>query len=135
MGHLQVNTQEATYGGRTLHIKYRKMAHLGRNMLQAEVSLSVVTSTAAVSSTFCSYWTFPGMASTVFFTSFVTIPVAPIITGIIKHLMFHIRCISPYIYTTYSTIIIICVLITLLSIYLLGNFHISPHSPRNLRTV
>jgi hypothetical protein len=34
------------------------------------------------------------MASKFFFKSFVTIPVAPIITGIIRHFTFHIRCIS-----------------------------------------
>jgi hypothetical protein len=39
---------------------------------------------------------FPGMASNFFFNQFVTIPVAPIITGIIAHFMFHIRC---YVYT------------------------------------
>jgi len=66
------------------------------------------------------------MASTFFFKPFVTIPVTPIITSIIKHLMFHIRRISPYIYIIYSTIIIIIVSITLPSIYLLGNLHLSP---------
>jgi hypothetical protein len=37
---------------------------------------------------------FPGIASRFFLELFVTIPVAPIITGIIVHLMFHVRCIS-----------------------------------------
>ena len=34
---------------------------------------------------------FPGMASKFFFKIFVTIPVAPVTTGIIVHFMFHIR--------------------------------------------
>ena len=34
---------------------------------------------------------FPGTASNSFFTPFVTIPVDPIITGVIIHFMFHIR--------------------------------------------
>ena len=37
---------------------------------------------------------FPGIASKFFFKLLVTIPVAPIITGTIVHLRFHIRCIS-----------------------------------------
>jgi len=37
---------------------------------------------------------FPGIASKIFLKLLVTIPVAPIITGIIVHFMFHIRCIS-----------------------------------------
>ena len=37
---------------------------------------------------------FPSVASKCFLKSFVSIPVAPIITGIILHFMFHIRCIS-----------------------------------------
>jgi hypothetical protein len=37
---------------------------------------------------------FPGTASKFFLKLLVTIPVAPIITGIIVHLRFHIRCIS-----------------------------------------
>ena len=37
---------------------------------------------------------FPGTASKFFFRLLVTIPVAPIITGIIVHFRFHIRCIS-----------------------------------------
>ena len=39
---------------------------------------------------------FPGTASKVFFRLLVTIPVAPVITGIIVHFRFHIRCISIY---------------------------------------
>ena len=34
------------------------------------------------------------MASKMFFKPFVTVPVAPHITGTITHCMFHIRCIS-----------------------------------------
>ena len=37
---------------------------------------------------------FPGTASKFFLKLLVTIPVAPIMTGIIKHFRFHIRCIS-----------------------------------------
>jgi hypothetical protein len=37
---------------------------------------------------------FPGIASRFFLKLFVTIPVAPIITGIIVHFRLHIRCIS-----------------------------------------
>jgi len=37
---------------------------------------------------------FPDMASKFFFESFVTTPVASIITGTIIHFMYHIRCIS-----------------------------------------
>ena len=37
---------------------------------------------------------FPGTVSTFFLKLLVTIPVAPIITGIIVHFRFHIRCIS-----------------------------------------
>ena len=37
---------------------------------------------------------FPGIVSKFFFKLLVTIPVAPIITGTIVHLRFHIRCIS-----------------------------------------
>ena len=37
---------------------------------------------------------FPGTGSKFFLKLFVTIPVAPIITGIIAHFRFHIRCIS-----------------------------------------
>ena len=39
---------------------------------------------------------FPGTASKCFLKPSVSIPVAPIITGIILHLMFHIRCISTH---------------------------------------
>src|SRR5215469_2611629 len=37
---------------------------------------------------------FPGIASKCFLKLLVTIPVAPVITGIIVHFRFHIRCIS-----------------------------------------
>ena len=47
---------------------------------------------------------FPGMASKFFFKTFVTIPVAPGITGIIIHFMFHIRLYYYY----YYFIIILC---------------------------
>jgi hypothetical protein len=47
---------------------------------------------------------FPGTASECFLKLLVTIPVAPIITGIIVHFRFHIRCIS--------IIIIIIIIIT-----------------------
>ena len=39
---------------------------------------------------------FPGLASTFFLKPFVTIPVAPIITGMIVHFRFYIRCTSVY---------------------------------------
>jgi hypothetical protein len=52
----------------------------------------------AVSSTavFCSESVecFTGMACTLFFKHLVTVPVSPVITGIIIHFMFHIRCVS-----------------------------------------
>ena len=49
-----------------------------------------------ITAVFCSesIESFLGMACKFFFESFVTIQVAPIITGIIIHFMFHIRCIS-----------------------------------------
>ena len=37
---------------------------------------------------------FPGTASTFFLKLLVTIPVAPVITGIIVHFRFHVRCIA-----------------------------------------
>jgi len=40
---------------------------------------------------------FPSTASKFFLKLLVTIPVAPIITGIIVHSVFHIRCLSLYI--------------------------------------
>ena len=47
---------------------------------------------------FCSEYIkcFPGTASNFFLKLLVTIPVAPIIIGIIVHFRFHIRCISIY---------------------------------------
>ena len=51
---------------------------------------------------------FPGTVSKFFFKLLVTIPVAPIITGTIVHLRFHIRCIS---------IIIIIIIIAVLTVY------------------
>ena len=38
----------------------------------------------------------PGVASSSFFTNFVTIPLAPIVTSIITYFMFHIRCVSTH---------------------------------------
>ena len=51
-----------------------------------------VPSTAVFCSESIEY--FPGTASKFFLKLLVTIPVAPIITGIIIHFRFHIRCIS-----------------------------------------
>ena len=44
---------------------------------------------------------FPGTASKFFLKLLVSIPVAPIITGIVVHLRFHIRCIIYYYYYYY----------------------------------
>jgi len=44
---------------------------------------------------------FPGTVSKFFLKLFVTIPVAPIITGTIVHFRFHIRCISTHYYYYY----------------------------------
>ena len=52
---------------------------------------------------------FRGMASKFFFKPSVTIPVYPIITGIIIHLMFHIRCISVHKLVTSLFSVIFCV--------------------------
>ena len=49
---------------------------------------------------------FPGTASKFFFRLLVTIPVAPIITGIIVHFRFHIRRIYYYYYYYYYVSII-----------------------------
>jgi hypothetical protein len=54
---------------------------------------------------------FPGTASIFFLKLLVTIPVAPIITGIIAHLRFHIRCIS---------IIIIIIIVVVVLVYFLS---------------
>ena len=52
----------------------------------------------AIIAVFCSesIECFPGTASKFFLKLLVTIPVAPIITGIIVHFRFHIRCISTH---------------------------------------
>jgi hypothetical protein len=42
------------------------------------------------------YWMFSWYGLQSFLSTFVTIPIAPVITGIIKHFMFHIRCISSH---------------------------------------
>ena len=69
---------------------------------------------------FCSESTecFPGTASRSFLKLLVTIPVAPVITGIIVHFRFHIQCISihkPVYFNVFSasfcTIIIIIIII------------------------
>jgi len=68
---------------------------------------------------------FPGKASKFFLKLLVSIPVAPIITGIIVYFKFHIRCISIHkllyfnffsasICTTYLSALIIIVIINLL---------------------
>ena len=49
---------------------------------------------------------FPGTTSKFFLKLLVTIPVAPIITGIIVHFRFHIRCISIHIIIIIIIIII-----------------------------
>jgi len=56
---------------------------------------------------------FPGTVSNFFFKLLDTIPVAPIITGTIVHLRFHIRCISirKLLYFNYFIIIIIIIII------------------------
>ena len=56
---------------------------------------------------------FPGTASKFFLRRLVTIPVAPIITGIIVHFRFHILCISIHklLYFNFFIIIIIIIII------------------------
>ena len=54
---------------------------------------------------------FPDTASKFFFRLLVTIPVAPIITGIIVHFRFHIRCISIHKLLYFNFIIIIIIII------------------------
>ena len=60
---------------------------------------------------------FPGTASKFFLKRLVTIPVAPIITGIVVHFRFHIRCISIHKYYT-------LLLLLLLLLLLFRNFNI-----------
>ena len=63
---------------------------------------------------------FPGIASKLFLNLLVTVPVGPVITGIIVHFRCHIRCISIII------IIIIMTFIEFLTSQLwLGNIHLS----------
>ena len=62
---------------------------------------------------------FPGTASKFFLKLLITIPVAPIITGMIVHFRFHIRCISIhkllyFIFFTASFCIIIIIIIFLM---------------------
>jgi len=66
---------------------------------------------------------FPGTASKFFLKLLVTIPVAPIITGIIVHFRFHISCISihkllcfNFFSASFCTIIIISIIIIILVI-------------------
>jgi len=72
---------------------------------------------------------FPGTASKFFLKLLVTIPVAPIITGIIVHFRFHIHCISIHklLYFNFFSLLLLLLLLlfTLLSICLLGNLHLS----------
>ena len=42
------------------------------------------------------YWMFSWYSLQSFLSTFITIPIAPVITGIIKHFMFHIRCTSSH---------------------------------------
>ena len=58
---------------------------------------------------------FPGTASKFFLKLFVTIPMAPIITGIIVHFRFHIRCCIIII-----IIIIIIIFIIIIIIIIIG---------------
>jgi hypothetical protein len=51
-----------------------------------------VSSTAVFCSEFIEH--FAGVASKFFFKPFVAVPVAPVATGMILHLMVHILCIS-----------------------------------------
>ena len=51
---------------------------------------------------------FPGTASKFFLKLLVTIPVAPIITGIMVHFRFHIRCISIQKLLYYKLLLLLC---------------------------
>jgi hypothetical protein len=66
---------------------------------------------------FCSEYTecFPGTNSKFFFQNFVTVPVAPIITGIITHFMFRTWCISTHKFLYYYCIIIIIIIIIIIT--------------------
>ena len=52
---------------------------------------------------------FPGTASKFFLKLLVTIPVAPIVTGIMVHFRFHIRCISIHELLYFIIIIVIII--------------------------
>ena len=72
---------------------------------------------------------FPGTATKFFLKLHVTIPVAPIITGIIVHFRFHIRCISIHklLYFNFfsaSFIIIIIIIIITIIIYWIHSMYI-----------
>ena len=62
---------------------------------------------------------FPGTASKFFLKLPVTIPVAPIITGTIVHLRFHIRCISIHKLLYFNFFIIIIILLWRINITIL----------------
>ena len=63
---------------------------------QIAVLLYRIMCDVPITAVFCSESVecFAGMASKCSFKPFVSIPVAPVPTGIITHLMFHIRCFS-----------------------------------------
>ena len=73
---------------------------------------------------------FSRLDSKFFFKLLVTIPVAPIITGIILHFRFHIRCISIHklLYFNFIIIIIIIIIIPALAFSLGGS---SPYTSRD----
>jgi hypothetical protein len=62
---------------------------------------------------------FPGTASKFFFKLLVTIPVAPIITGIIVHFRFYIRCVSLHKLLYFNFFIIIVVIIIIIIIIII----------------
>jgi len=65
---------------------------------------------------------FLGTASKCFLKLLVTIPVALIITGIIVHMRFHIRCISVHKLSYFNLIIIIIIIIIIILSLLTGLF-------------
>ena len=72
---------------------------------------------------------FPGTASKFFLKHLVTIPVVPIIIGIIVHFRFHIRCIIINITIILIIIIIIFLLSCMLQIHYIVQFVTKTHSP------
>jgi len=73
---------------------------------------------------------FPGTAPKFFLKLLVTIPVAPVITGIIVHFRFHIPCISIhkllYYYYYYILLhILSCIIIIIIIIIIISLFHTS----------